>query len=98
MLGRVVSIAGTNISAKVRNRIQVISIAGRLCDRYFAIASELPRNSVEQMSRTMPRNGRSVRAGTDRRFACVMGSVRVVNAKAASEIWTSGILEMRAAP
>src|SRR6202521_55374 len=58
------SIAGDTISANTRNRIQAISIDGSVADRYFAVTSEVPRNTVEARISAMPRNGRSVRAGT----------------------------------
>src|ERR1700731_2214480 len=51
------------ISANTRNRIQAISIDGSVADRYFAVASETPRNTVEARISAMPRNGRSARAG-----------------------------------
>ena len=41
------NIAGDMISAKVRNLIQAISIDGSVADRYFAVTSEAPRNTVE---------------------------------------------------
>ena len=52
------------ISANTRNRIQAISIDGNVADRYFAVTSEVPRNTVEARISAMPRNGRSARAGT----------------------------------
>src|SRR3984957_8289806 len=58
--------AGTMISANTRNRIQAISIAGSVPDRYFDVASEVPRNTVEARISAMPRNGRSARAGAGR--------------------------------
>ena len=51
------------ISANTRNRIQAISIDGSVPDRYFDVASEVPRNTVEARISAMPRNGRSARAG-----------------------------------
>ena len=54
------------ISAKTRKRIQVISIGGRLAERYFAVTSEMPRNIVEARISAMPLNGRSARAGAFR--------------------------------
>jgi len=51
------------ISAKARNRIHAISIEGSVADRYFAVTSEIPRNTVEARISAMPRNGRSERAG-----------------------------------
>src|SRR6478752_6975661 len=60
------SIAGTMISANTRNLIQAISIDGNVADRYFAVTSEAPRNTVEARISAMPRNGRSARAGAAR--------------------------------
>src|SRR6202158_2087311 len=60
------SIAGTMISANTRNLIQAISIDGNVADRYFAVTSEAPRNTVEARMSAMPRNGRSARAGAVR--------------------------------
>src|ERR1700704_3861022 len=57
------SIAGDMISANTRNLIQAISIDGNVADRYFAVTSEAPRNTVEARISAMPRNGRSARAG-----------------------------------
>src|SRR5712675_3115548 len=57
------SIAGAMISANTRNLIQAISIDGNVADRYFAVTSEAPRNTVEARINAMPRNGRSARAG-----------------------------------
>lgn len=54
------------ISANTTKRIQAISIDGRLADRYFAVTSDVPRNTVEASTSAMPRNGRSARAGADR--------------------------------
>src|SRR3981081_1168534 len=69
--GAVVSAAGSTMRANTRNRIQAISIAGRLSDRYFAIASEQAKNTVDPMINAMPRNGRSARASTERLSALV---------------------------
>ena len=71
--GDVVSAAGSTMIANTRNRIQAISIAGRLSDRYFAIASEHAKNTVDPMISAMPRNGRSARAGAERAPAFVRG-------------------------
>src|SRR3954454_3047010 len=60
------SIAGTMISAKVRKRIQAISIDGSVAERYFAVTSEQPRKTVDANISAMPRNGRSARAGAER--------------------------------
>src|ERR1700719_4251091 len=57
------NIAGTMISANTRNLIQAISIEGSVAERYFAVTSEQPRNTVEARISAMPRNGRSARAG-----------------------------------
>src|ERR1700690_968285 len=57
------TIAGTMITANTRNLIQAISIEGSVADRYFAVTSEVPRNTVEARISAMPRNGRSARAG-----------------------------------
>src|SRR5690242_13867090 len=54
------------ISANTRNLIQAISIDGRVAERYFAVTSDMPRNTVDARIRTMPRNGRSARAGAVR--------------------------------
>src|SRR5271169_300489 len=51
------------ISANTRNLIQAISIDGNVADRYFAVTSEAPRNTVEARISAMPLNGRSARAG-----------------------------------
>src|SRR3954451_19393626 len=59
------SIAGTMMIAKVRKRIQAISIDGKVADRYFAVTSEQPRKIVDVKISAMPRNGRSARAGAD---------------------------------
>ena len=60
------SIAGDMISANTRNLIQAISIEGSVADRYFAVTSEVPRNTVDARISAMPRNGRSARAGAVR--------------------------------
>src|SRR5882724_52350 len=57
------SIAGTMMMANDRKRIQAISIDGNVADRYFAVTSEVPRNTVDARISAMPRNGRSARAG-----------------------------------
>ena len=51
------------ISANTRKRIQAISIEGSVAERYFAVTSERPRNTVEARISAMPLNGRSARAG-----------------------------------
>src|ERR1700686_3874891 len=60
------SIAGDMISANTRNLIQAISIEGSVAERYFAVTSEAPRNTVDARISAMPRNGRSARAGAVR--------------------------------
>src|SRR6266581_2231455 len=54
------------ISAQTRNRIHAISIDGSVVDRYFAVTSETPRNTVEARISAIPRNGRSARPGARR--------------------------------
>src|SRR5260370_42671291 len=54
------------ISANTRNLIQAIAIDGSVAERYFAVTSEAPRNTVEARISAMPRNGRSARAGAAR--------------------------------
>src|SRR5260370_25905114 len=54
------------ISANTRNLIQAISIEGSVADRYFAVTSDAPRNTVDARISAMPRNGRSARAGAVR--------------------------------
>src|SRR6478735_2182270 len=56
-------IAGVMISANTRNRIQAISIEGSVADRYFAVTSEAPRNTVDARINASPVKGRSARAG-----------------------------------
>src|SRR5262245_58759566 len=56
-------IAGTMISANTRNLIQVIAIGGSDAERYFAVTSDRPRNTVEARISAIPLNGRSARAG-----------------------------------
>src|SRR3569832_989854 len=57
------TMAGTMISAKIRNRIQAISIEGSVVDSYFDVTSDVPRKTVAARSNAMPRSGRSARAG-----------------------------------
>src|SRR5215471_4100994 len=57
------------ITAKVTKRIKVISIEGRVEERYFDVTSEVPRKIVESRISAMPFKGRSVRAGARRRLA-----------------------------
>ena len=54
------------ISANARNLTQAISIEGSVAERYFAVTSEAPRNTVDVRISAMPRNGRSARAGAVR--------------------------------
>jgi hypothetical protein len=61
------------ISANTRKRIQAISIDGNVADRYFAVTSEAPRNTVEARISAMPRNGRSARAGAGRSAGVLSG-------------------------
>src|SRR5882672_2044344 len=61
------------IKANTRNRIQAISMDGRVADRYFAVTSEHPRKIVEARMSAMPRNGRSARAGADRAASFLFG-------------------------
>src|SRR5436309_736843 len=60
------SIAGDMISANTKNLIQAISIEGSVAERYFAVTSDAPRNTVDARISAMPRNGRSARAGAVR--------------------------------
>src|SRR6266700_5371112 len=60
------SIPGAIIAAKIRKRIQAISIEGKVAERYFAVTSETPRNTVEARISAIPRNGRSARPGARR--------------------------------
>ncbi len=60
------TIAGTMTNANTRNLIQAISIEGSVADRYFAVTSEAPRNTVDARISAIPRNGRSARAGAAR--------------------------------
>src|SRR5215475_5505635 len=57
------TIAGTMIIANTRKRSQAISIEGNVAERYFAVTSETPRNTVDDRISAMPLNGRSARAG-----------------------------------
>ena len=49
--------------ANTMNRIHAISIEGSVADRYFAVTSEAPRNTVDAKINAMPLKGRSARAG-----------------------------------
>src|SRR5215468_742111 len=51
------------MSANTRKRSQAISIEGNVAERYFAVTSDAPRNTVEASTSAMPLNGRSARAG-----------------------------------
>ena len=72
------------ISANTRNRSQAISTAGRLCVRYFAVTSDVPRNRVDARISAMPRNGRSTRASAEREAASVNGGTVVVTSSMAA--------------
>src|SRR5258707_1476896 len=69
------SIAGDMISANTRKRIQASSIDGKLAERYFAVTSEAPKNTVEARISAMPLNGRSARAGAFRAADFFSGNV-----------------------
>ena len=60
------TMAGSMIAANTKNLIQAISIEGSVPERYLAVTSDAPRNTVEARISTMPRNGRSARAGAAR--------------------------------
>jgi hypothetical protein len=60
------TIAGVMIRANTRKRIHAISIEGNVADKYFAVTSEVPRNTVDARINAIPLNGRSVRAGARR--------------------------------
>ncbi len=45
------TMAGTMISRKTRKRIQAISIEGSVVERYFDVASEVPRKIVASRSK-----------------------------------------------
>src|ERR1700741_4775291 len=64
------------ISANTRKRIQAISIEGKPVERYFAVTSEVPRNTVESRISAMPLNGRSARAGARRMARFFTGNGR----------------------
>jgi hypothetical protein len=68
------NIAGIMIIANTRNRIHAISIEGSVADRYFAVTSEQPRNTVDAKINAMPRNGRSARAGAERAAIFLFGN------------------------
>src|SRR3954447_1491054 len=68
------NIAGDMISANTRNLIQAISIEGSVAERYFAVTSDTPRNTVDARIRTIPRNGRSARAGAVRLVGVFSGN------------------------
>jgi hypothetical protein len=51
------------ITANTRNLIQAISIEGSVAERYFDVASDVPRKMLDSRSSAMPRSGRSARAG-----------------------------------
>src|SRR3981081_2976802 len=54
------------ITPNTRNLIHAISIDGNVAERYLAVTSEAPRNTVDARISAMPRNGRSARAGAAR--------------------------------
>jgi hypothetical protein len=56
-------IAGLMITKNTRNLIQAISIEGSVAERYFDVASDVPRNMLDNRSNAIPRSGRSARAG-----------------------------------
>src|SRR3954452_9469936 len=60
------TIAGDMIRANTKNLIHAISIEGSVADKYFAVTSEIPRNTVDARISAMPRNGWSARAGAVR--------------------------------
>src|SRR5580704_6615414 len=66
------------ISANTRNLIQAISTDGNVADRYFAVTSEAPRNTVDARISAMPRNGRSARAGARRAAGFFSGNGNAV--------------------
>ena len=51
------TIAGDMIRAKTKNLIHAISIEGSVTDKYFAVTSEIPRNTVDARISAIPRNG-----------------------------------------
>src|ERR1700712_4126305 len=89
------------ISANDRNRIQAISIDGSVADRYLAVTSEVPRNTVDARISAMPRNGRLARAGAVRAADFFSGKGKgVLSSLAAAaeggvtvELWAQGIIE-----
>src|SRR5260370_5114949 len=72
--GKPGSIAGDMISANTRNLIHAISIEGNVADKYFAVTSEAPSNTVDARISTIPRNGRSARAGATRAVDFLSGN------------------------
>src|ERR1700739_2635200 len=79
------------IRANTRNRIQAISIDGSVVDRYFAVTSEVPRNTVEARISAMPLNGRSVRAGRGRATDFFSGNGNARSSLAAAMIAGRGV-------
>jgi hypothetical protein len=51
------------ITRNTRNLIQAISIEGSVAERYFDVASDVPRKMLDNRSSAIPRSGRSARAG-----------------------------------
>jgi hypothetical protein len=62
------------ISANTKNLIHAISIDGKVADRYFAVTSEVPKNTVDARISAMPLNGRSARAGAVRASGLFSGN------------------------
>src|SRR5437764_2518603 len=60
------TIAGDMIRANTKNLIHAISIEGSVADKYFAVTSEMPRNTADARISAIPRNGWSARAGAVR--------------------------------
>src|SRR5258708_34192279 len=81
--------------ANTRKRIHVISIEGNVADRYFAVTSETPRNTVEARISAMPRNGRSARAGAVRLADFFSGKVNSALSSLAAAAGGGGAAEIR---
>src|SRR5258708_33401489 len=90
------SIAGTMISANTRNLIQAISIDGSVAERYFAVTSEAPRNTVDARISAMPRNGRSARAGAARAVDFFSGKGNETRSSLAAAAGGGGTVELSA--
>src|ERR1700754_3813958 len=78
------SMAGSMTSANTRNLIQAISIDGSVTDKYFEVASEVPRNTVEARISAMPRNGRSVRGDAGRAADFLSGKGKAIRSSLAA--------------